>query len=220
MEFYILAKNGVMDEYSVLVIDDDVWMQRILSKVLEGFGFTPYIANNGFDGVALALEHHPMMIFLDIMMPELSGHLTLKMLKCIKQTKEIPVLMISALSDTENLGIAVKTGAVGFISKPFTRSTIFDKLRNVIGGEMLNEIAKKSQMSEQRTSGELETSSATDTETAESLSPFTDDPRGERDRTTDHPMSTPSEATKRYQEESNKQQLDAIKELLLKDEKK
>ena len=51
-----------MNELSVLIIDDDVWMQRILSKIVSSFGFKPYVASNGYDGIALAVEHHPTLI--------------------------------------------------------------------------------------------------------------------------------------------------------------
>ncbi len=201
-----------MNEYPALVIDDDVWMQRIISKVLEGFGFTTYIASNGFDGVALALEHRPLVIFLDIMMPELSGHLTLKMLKRLRSTKDIAVIMISALSDAENLGLAVKMGAVGFISKPFTRATVLDKLRNILGAETLNIITKKSQMPlpqnnpfQPDQSTEIEPEMASGVQSAEPDEPHR----------TDH--TSTAEATKRYQEESNQRQVQAIKELLFKE---
>lgn len=132
-----------MIEYTVLIIDDDIWMQRILSKTLEGYGFKKsLLASNGYDGVALAIEHKPHLIILDILMPELSGHMTLKLLKKIKITKNIPVLMVSALSDMENLGKAVKIGTSGFISKPFTKNTVHDKLIEVFGKERLNLISK------------------------------------------------------------------------------
>ncbi len=138
-----------MKEYSVLIIDDDVWMQRILSKTLGSYGFKkPYLANNGFDGVGKAVEFKPDLIVLDILMPELSGHLTLKVMKSIKSIKEIPVIMVSALSDVENLGRAVKSGTAGFISKPFTRATVYEKLLDLYGKEKLDMIQKGIDISE------------------------------------------------------------------------
>ncbi|MCX6148791.1 MAG: response regulator [Candidatus Kapabacteria bacterium] len=132
-----------MITYSVLIIDDDVWMQRILSKTLSTYGFKQsYLSSNGFDGIAKAVEYQPSLIVLDILMPDLSGHLTLKVLKSIKMTKEIPVIMVSALSDMENLGKAVKSGTAGFISKPFTRATVYEKLLDVYGREKLDLISK------------------------------------------------------------------------------
>jgi CheY-like chemotaxis protein len=132
-----------MHETSVLVIDDDVWMQRIMSKTLQSFGFnTIYLSSNGFDGISLAVEHIPTVIILDILMPDLTGHLTLKVLKAIKSTREVPVIMVSALSDSENLGIAVKSGIAGFISKPFTRATVYEKMVAIFGKEKMDMIAK------------------------------------------------------------------------------
>ena len=130
-------------DYKVLIIDDDTWMQRILSKTLQSFGFTDvYLAPNGFEGISIAVEEQPHLIILDILMPELSGHQTLKILKHIRTTKNLPVLMVSAMADTENLGLAVKTGMAGFISKPFTRSTIYEKLVAIYGKENIERIAK------------------------------------------------------------------------------
>ena len=132
-----------MAEYSVLIVDDDVWMQRILSKTLQSYGFKKtYLASNGFDGIGKAVEFHPDLIVLDILMPELSGHLTLKVIKSIKMIKDIPVIMVSALSDVENLGRAVKSGTAGFISKPFTRATVYEKLLDLYGKEKLDLIQK------------------------------------------------------------------------------
>ncbi len=130
-------------EYSVLIVDDDIWMQRILSKTLQSYGFKKnYLASNGFEGISLAVEHIPSLIIMDILMPELSGHLTLKIIKGIKHIKHIPVIMVSALSDTENLGLAVKSGTAGFISKPFTRATVFEKLVTIFGRDKLDMIAR------------------------------------------------------------------------------
>jgi len=138
-----------MTEYSALIIDDDVWMQRILSKTMQSYGFKKtYLASNGFDGIAFAIEYNPTLIILDILMPELSGHVILKILKRIKITQNIPALVISALSDVENLGLAVKSGVAGFVSKPFTRATIYDKLLDIFGNEKLAMIAKGEQIEE------------------------------------------------------------------------
>lgn len=132
-----------MIEYSTLVIDDDVWMQRILSKTMQSYGFkTIYLASNGFDGIALAVENKPSLIVVDILMPELSGHMIIKILKRIKLTQNIPILVISAMSDVENLGLAVKSGIAGFVSKPFTRATIYDKLIDIFGKDKLAMIAR------------------------------------------------------------------------------
>src|SRR5690606_24321320 len=78
-----------------------------------------------------------------LVMPELTGHNVLKLLKNISLTKDIPVIIISSLSDTENLGLAVKFGVKGFVSKPFTRATVYDKLLDTFGSEKLDMIMNR-----------------------------------------------------------------------------
>ena len=199
-----------MDDLKIVIIDDDIWMQRILSKTLQNLGFTVYIATNGFEGVSLAVEHRPVLIISDILMPELSGHLTLRMLKTIKATKHIPVVMVTAVSDKENLGLAVKAGAVGFIRKPFTRNTILEKLRDVLGTDLLNNLSVRIHFEADRevmpsiTEPErVDLPEAADSEQWKS----------------DHLPSIPQEQlTKRYQDD-DKRNLDAVKEMLLKTKK-
>lgn len=199
-----------MDDLKIIIIDDDIWMQRILSKTLQNLGFTIYIAANGFDGVALAVEHRPVLIISDILMPELSGHLTLRMLKTIKTTKHIPVVMVTAVSDKENLGLAVKAGAVGFIRKPFTRNTILEKLRDVLGNEILNKLSVRINFEGDREG----LSAAPETEKPE-LPEAIDSEQWKND----HLPSIPQEQlTKRYQDD-DKRNLDAVKEMLLKTKK-
>ncbi len=128
-------------ENCILIIDDDVWMQRILSRTLEGMGFKTYLAQNGYDGLSLAVEHEPMLVFLDIVMPEITVHTLLKIMKRIKLLRDIPILMVSGFSDTENLTLAIRMGAAGFVSKPFIKGTIVDKMRDVLGAELMDDVA-------------------------------------------------------------------------------
>ncbi len=134
-----------MTEIPVLIIDDDIWMQRILSKIISSFGFIPFVASNGYDGIALAVEHRPALIMLDVLMPEISGHQTLKVLKHIHITKEIPIVMVTAISDIENIGLAIKAGAAGFVGKPFTRATIYDKIRDVVNKDIISQASLRAQ---------------------------------------------------------------------------
>ena len=213
----------IMNEYSALVVDDDVWMQRILAKTLQSFGFkNTYLASNGFEGIALAVEHTPLVIIMDILMPELSGHLALKILKHIKTTKNIPIMMVSALSDTENLSLAVKYGTAGYISKPFTRATVFEKLLNIFGADKLDAIAKGESIS-------LDTDYFSEKSFNESnLGIFTNeyDSIIEPDDSMDFelkqspmkPVLTPDQVMQHYQEDERRS-IESIKKMLLKTKK-
>jgi two-component system, chemotaxis family, chemotaxis protein CheY len=208
-----------MAEYSVLIIDDDVWMQRILSKTLQSYGFKKAIlASNGFDGIAKAADFRPSLIILDILMPELSGHLTLKVLKALKTVKDIPVIMVSALSDVENLGRAVKSGTAGFISKPFTRATVYEKLLDLYGKEKLDLIQKGMDISEgsnlgyydESVFGQLAPGADSDDSSEGALGGFQMPQFGE--------PSSPDKLNQSYKED-DKSSLDSIKDMLNKGKK-
>jgi two-component system, chemotaxis family, chemotaxis protein CheY len=202
-------------------------MQRILSKTLQSYGFkSVFLASDGFEGIAIAVEETPHLIILDIMMPDLSGHLTLKVLKQIRLTKHIPVLMVSALSDTENLGMAVKSGTAGFISKPFTRSTIYEKLVHIYGKYNLDKIAKGEMIEFDPTKPEnMEESSELVEKEAELMKAFgakssssLDINEIEKEFNFGNPKVSAESLRDQYKEEEQKS-LDTIKKLLFKTKK-
>lgn len=201
-----------MVEYCALIIDDDIWMQRILSKTLQSYGFRKtLLASDGYEGVSLAIEHLPDIIILDILMPDLTGHQTLKLLRTIKMTKNIPVLMVSALSDTENLGKAIKLGVNGFISKPFTRTTVFDKLVSIFGQDRLEKIAAGLPIDRSYIEEELEIPSIETKSTKENTIEGSE---------ANAPTSVMQEKiTQSYKEEDEQKSIEAIKKLLLKTKK-
>lgn len=128
-----------MIELKVLLIDDDVWMTKVLNKIIHNIGYkNVFISNSGFDGIAMALKYKPDIIFLDLMMPELDGMTTLKILKTIPDTQDASVIICSANNDIDNLSKAIKTGAVDFISKPFNAETIKEKINLIINKGMSN----------------------------------------------------------------------------------
>jgi len=118
----------------ILIIDDNTWMQRIVAKIVASYGWEPLIAGNGYDGVVLALEQIPDLVILDLVMPDLSGMQVLRLLKRLPQTAHIPVLILSVATEAELLMETMRHGAAGFIRKPFTRSTIYEKVTEVLGG--------------------------------------------------------------------------------------
>ena len=205
-----------MSENSVLIIDDDIWMQRILAKTFENFGFTTYLASNGIEGIAIAVENNPKLILCDILMPELSGHLTLRILKQIKATRQIPVLMVSALADTENLGMAVKSGTAGFVSKPFTRATIFEKLINIFGKRTLDIIAKGDSG---EFSKEISFETAPASQTAQKLNEIKSVLSNKATETADNKAPAQQEQLLQHYQDDEKRSIESIKQLLLKTKK-
>lgn len=124
--------------HTALIIDDDVWMQRIMLKNLKQYGFDEiYTASDGFNGIALAVEHIPTLIILDILMKELDGIAVLKILKSIKLTQDIPIIVGSGVTDVDVIARVVRAGSNNFISKPYSKATLEEKLLDVFGEEKM-----------------------------------------------------------------------------------
>jgi len=125
---------------TILIIDDDSWMQRLLAKIFAKMDITNvHIANNGFEGVNFAIEKQPDVIFLDLMMPIIDGTLVLKMIKTITLTKNIPVVIITGNSDVETVGSVLSSGAADFVAKPFTYATVMEKLKKIFSASGKND---------------------------------------------------------------------------------
>ena len=117
---------------TVLIVDDNVWMQRVLAKMLLSFSVTPRVVSNAYDAVGVAVNDQPDAIILDVVMPEIDGLQTLRLLKSMKPTRTIPVLVITAAGDSDSMGVALRLGADGFIRKPFTRASLLERLQSVL----------------------------------------------------------------------------------------
>ena len=133
-------KENFSESFPILIIDDDSWIQRILSHHLQDWGFKTYTALDAFEGLAFAIKHKPLLILLDIVMPELNGDVLLKMLKKIEITSNIPTLIISSNLNRDLLGETYKSGAAGFISKPFSQQILFEKIRDCLDPLILNKM--------------------------------------------------------------------------------
>ncbi len=114
--------------YKVLIVDDAEPNVVLLSHVLKKEGYRILVARNGEEALVLVEKESPDLILLDIMMPGKSGYDVIKELK-EGDKKDIPVIFLSALSDSENKIDAFKAGAVDYINKPFNRGEILERIK-------------------------------------------------------------------------------------------
>lgn len=122
--------------YKILAIDDTRQNQVILESLLRN-EFDIRIASSGAEGFAMAVAEPPDLILLDVMMPEMDGFETCRLLKADAQLASVPVIFITALSDiaSETTGLAL--GAADFIQKPFNLAVIVQRIRNLLDREQL-----------------------------------------------------------------------------------
>ncbi|MBN2390016.1 MAG: response regulator [Anaerolineae bacterium] len=113
---------------TVLIIDDNANNLSTLSDYLLEYNFEVLIARNGEQGIARAQLVHPDLILLDIVMPGIDGFETCRRLKADPDMQAIPVIFMTALSDTEHKVKGFELGAVDYITKPLQREEVLARV--------------------------------------------------------------------------------------------
>jgi len=118
-------------KHSVLVVDDEHANIMALKHIL-GTEYKIYVAKSGNDAVEIAEESIPEVILLDIIMPDIDGYETLEKLQHSENTKDIPVIFITGLSNSDDEEKGLELGASDYITKPFSPAIVKLRVRNQI----------------------------------------------------------------------------------------
>jgi len=113
---------------SVLVVDDSPKIVDLLVSTLKD-DYRLEIAQSGPEALDYAIKHDPDLILLDIMMPEMDGFEVCSRLKAVPETKDIPVVFLTAMSATDDKTRGFETGAVDYITKPFRPAEVKARVR-------------------------------------------------------------------------------------------
>lgn len=116
----------------VLVIDDSKTIRRTAETLLSREGCEVFTAVDGFDALSKIADHHPDVIFVDIMMPRLDGYQTCALIKHNKVFRTTPVIMLSSKDGLFDRARGRIVGSEHYLTKPFTK----DELINAIRGQM------------------------------------------------------------------------------------
>ena len=122
------------DSHNVLVVDDNQDVRDLVVLFLSADGFHVFSASNGEDALAI-LKNNPInLVLLDVMMPGKSGIEVLYEIRnhSNKAIREIPVMMITAKSSTEDIDAALAAGASSYVVIPFRATTIREKVRSIL----------------------------------------------------------------------------------------
>lgn len=118
-----------IEQDTLLIIDDKPENISVLFHFLINHGFKILIAENGEDGLVNAEEEKPDLILLDVMMPNIDGFETCMRLKQNPKTQNIPVIFMTALSDTLEKVKAFELGAVDYVTKPFQQEEVLARIK-------------------------------------------------------------------------------------------
>ncbi len=118
----------------VLVCDDEPYIVESVSYVVRKAGYEVAVAEDGMEALTAARREHPDLIFLDIMMPRLSGQEVCRQLKQDPDTRNAYIVMLTARGQEEDERRAMEMGADEFMTKPFSPRKMRAKLQEVLGG--------------------------------------------------------------------------------------
>ena len=113
----------------VMVIDDSRTIRRTAETILKSAGCEVITAIDGFEALAKIVDHHPRIIFVDIMMPRLDGYQTCALIKNNQLFKQTPVIMLSSKDGLFDKARGRIVGSEQYVTKPFTREELLDAIR-------------------------------------------------------------------------------------------
>jgi signal transduction histidine kinase len=114
---------------TVLIVDDNPANLSVLSDTLDQAGLEVWVAKSGKVALERVKYALPNLILLDVMMPEIDGFETCRLLKADPKTQDIPVIFMTALSDTSNKIEGFQVGAVDYITKPFQQEEVLSRVK-------------------------------------------------------------------------------------------
>jgi two-component system, cell cycle response regulator DivK len=116
----------------VLIVEDHPDMRDLLGLIVVRMGYVPVVAREGQEGVEKAIAGKPNLILLDMMMPRMHGREVARRLRANPETKEIPILAITALHRSQDLNACLLAGCNGYIVKPFGVGDLQAKIRELL----------------------------------------------------------------------------------------
>jgi len=122
----------------VLIAEDSPTQAAKLRFMLENYGYDVIVGLNGKKALELALEHNPSLIISDIIMPEMNGYELCKALKLDERTSEIPVILLTSLSNSEDVLESLAYSADSFISKPYNEDFLISQIGKTMDGKAIN----------------------------------------------------------------------------------
>ncbi|MEZ4669060.1 MAG: response regulator [Anaerolineae bacterium] len=118
---------------TILIVDDDFMNREILQAHMNNAGYDVLTANNGNAALQVMKTQVPDLVLMDVRMPGMNGYELCAYLKAQPETRHLPVLLMTAMDDEENLANVKAAGADGFISKPFNAKDIRASIVRLLG---------------------------------------------------------------------------------------
>ena len=116
----------------ILVADDEIHILNLI-KLTLGDEYDYIDARDGVEVMQKLETENPDLILLDVMMPRMDGFAVCKRLKAAQKTKDIPIILISAKDEDQDVLYGIDLGAAAYVTKPFNKADLSDMVKNLIG---------------------------------------------------------------------------------------
>ena len=120
------AAPAVTGRGRVLVVDDDPSLAEMLTIVLRGEGFEPHVVSSGDKALAAFRQHRPDVVLLDLMLPGMDG---IDVCKALRAESGVPIVMLTAKTDTIDVVVGLESGADDYVMKPFKPKELVARIR-------------------------------------------------------------------------------------------
>jgi two-component system, OmpR family, alkaline phosphatase synthesis response regulator PhoP len=127
-----LNNESFLPQSTVLIVDDNPQNVELLQAFLESLPVKLVTAVDGLDALKKVDEHNPDLVLLDIMMPQMSGFQVCRKLKGDARTRDIQVLMVTALNELGDIEQANECGTDDFVSKPVNKIELLTRVKSLL----------------------------------------------------------------------------------------
>src|SRR4051794_6042521 len=121
-----------MNRMSILIVEDEIEIAELIRFHLEREGFETRIVRSGRLALSAVEAEPPDLILLDLMLPDLDGLEVCRRLKWQLQTRQIPVLIVSAKGDETDIVAGIELGADDYVTKPFSPKVLMARVKNIL----------------------------------------------------------------------------------------
>ncbi|MCF8381297.1 MAG: response regulator [Bacteroidales bacterium] len=135
----------------ILVVDDNLENLKVVSNLLKDKEYKIALAQDGESALKVLEENKIDLILLDIMMPEMDGYEVCAILKSKPETKDIPIIFLSAKMESEDIVKGFQMGGVDYITKPFNREELIARVNNHIQLKLVRDCLKEAEKETKRT---------------------------------------------------------------------
>ena len=116
----------------ILVVEDNIQFQNLISRALSHAGYEVILANDGAEGLSKLRETHPNLVILDIMLPGMDGYEVCRHIRANPQTADIPVLMLTAKNGPRDQMQGFESGADDYLTKDMSLLEIVQRVKSML----------------------------------------------------------------------------------------